>query len=109
MANYNRSDHGERKGTTGRSSRNTETYRPFQSPVNRRQNAEDRTMREKAYPDDTSGKEKKGMFTTDEESPIYASEISMEAPVLSLDSDSIIKGIIYSEILGKSRSKRTGR
>jgi hypothetical protein len=49
------------------------------------------------------------MFTTDEESPIYASEISMEAPVLSLDSDSIIKGIIYSEILGKSRSKRTGR
>lgn len=39
-------------------------------------------------------------------SPIYSREIGSESRVLKVDSQSILQGVIFSEILGKPRSMR---
>jgi len=43
------------------------------------------------------------------ESPVYSGEIGKVEPILSLDNENILKGFIFSEILAKPKSKRTGR
>lgn len=44
-----------------------------------------------------------------ENSPIYSSEIGKEAKPFRFDRNELTKGLIYSEILGPPKSKRTGR
>jgi len=44
-----------------------------------------------------------------DDSPIYSGEIGRDDIILSLDGENILKGIIFSEILAKPKSKRTGR
>jgi len=43
------------------------------------------------------------------ESEVYSGEIGKDEPILSLDNENILKGFIFSEILAKPKSKRTGR
>jgi hypothetical protein len=45
----------------------------------------------------------------DNDSPIYNDEIGKNHYSLSLDQTSLLDGIILSEILGKPKSRRTGR
>ena len=44
-----------------------------------------------------------------ETSPITAGEIGSENNLLDFDQEGVLKGIIFSEILGKPKSRRTGR
>ena len=44
-----------------------------------------------------------------EESPIYSEEIGSNSSLLKFDQQSILQGIIFSEILGKPAAKRKGR
>lgn len=44
-----------------------------------------------------------------ETSPIYTSEIGREIPQFTFSREEILKGLIYSELLGKPKSKRTHR
>lgn len=45
----------------------------------------------------------------DDSSPIYAQEIGATNTLLTMDRTSLLNGIIFSEILGKPKSRRTGR
>lgn len=44
-----------------------------------------------------------------ESSPIYAEEIGAEKKLFDFNTESILKGILFSEILGKPKSKKLGR
>ncbi len=48
-------------------------------------------------------------YNPDDDSPIYNSEIGKNHYSLSLDRTSLLNGIILTEILGKPKSRRTGR
>ncbi|MCX7772118.1 MAG: hypothetical protein N2376_03285 [Clostridia bacterium] len=52
---------------------------------------------------------KKPVESPIDSSPIYDDEIGKHDPLISLDSQSVLNGIIFSEILGKPKSKRMGR
>jgi hypothetical protein len=43
------------------------------------------------------------------ESPVYSAEIGREAFQIHLNRDDLLKGLIYSEILGPPKSRRLGR
>lgn len=42
----------------------------------------------------------------DSSNPIYAEEIGTNTPILSLEPDAVLNGIVWSEILGKPKSRR---
>jgi hypothetical protein len=44
-----------------------------------------------------------------ENSPIYNEEIGINKKLFDLNTENILKGIIFSEILGKPKSKKLGR
>lgn len=50
-----------------------------------------------------------GSVLFENESRVYTEEIGRAIPDLSFDRDSVIRGLIFSEILAKPKCKRMGR
>jgi len=71
--------------------------------------AEDILQEEEQIVEQFSRQASKEVGTDMESSPIYTEEIGQQKKLFDINTESILKGILFSEILGKPKSKRLGR